>query len=133
MNNDEFKLDDLEIDGLPDKKGKAAKPPKAERVIDPEDDRDHWPVIHIEAEEGKPNFEYLYAMGTKKNGDTFEHYLQVRRGENVSVPPSIVYALNDAVATHMRQVKNQATGLNDKIYYERSSLPWRLIKGGKYC
>jgi hypothetical protein len=105
----------------------------AKKALDPEMDRDNWPVIHIESEEGKPNYEFLAVHGTLQNGKPFDHELQVQRGVDVAVPPSIVFMLRNAIATHMKQVRNPQTGLNDRVFVDRSAIPWRLIKGGKYC
>jgi hypothetical protein len=109
-----------------------AKPKKVTKAANPETDRENWPVIHIESEEGKPNYEFLAVQGTLPNGKAFGHELQVQRGVDVAVPPSIVLMLRDAIATHMRQVRNPQTGLNDRVFSDRSAIPWRLIKGGKY-
>lgn len=146
--NDEFDLDG--IDGLAEKPkakvtpakktAKKAAPSKAEPevveaervVLDPEDDRENWPTIHVDSEEGKPNYEYLAAHGTKKNGSSFGHELQVMRGVDVKVPPSIVYNLQDAVSAHFSPSRDPLTGKNNLIRTNRSSIPWRLIKGGKY-
>jgi hypothetical protein len=100
--------------------------------IDPEDDRANWPIIYVEFEEGKPNFEFMAVQGTKKDGTPFDHYLRVQRGVEVAVPPSIVHMLRDAISTHMKQVRNMQTGLNDRIFTDRSAVPWRLVKAGKY-
>lgn len=129
--NKEFDLD-LNMDDLPEPTKKAPKKAAA-KAIDPEDDRDNWPIIQIDAEEGRPNFEFLGVQGTKQNGEPFDHYLRVQRGVDVPVPPSVVRMLQNAVATHMKQVRNAQTGLNDKIYYNKPSVSWRLVKGGKYC
>lgn len=106
---------------------------KKKATIDPEHDRDNWPVIHIEMEEDKPNYEYLAAHGTLKNGQPFGHELQVMRGVDVAVPPSIVNMLRTSVAAHYRHVPNPQ---NPKkmmlVRSDRSSIPWRLVKGGKY-
>jgi len=107
-------------------------PPKA-KFIDPEDDRENWPTIRIEPEEGKPNYEYLAANGTKKNGESFGHELQVMRDVDVKVPPSIVYALQDTIAAHYSQRIDPSTGKMQLVRQNRSAIPWRLVKGGKYC
>lgn len=101
-------------------------------ALDPERDRKNWPTIHLEAEEGKPNYEYLAAHGTMKNGDPFGHELQVMRGVDVQVPPSIVYVLQDAVGAHYAQSRDPVTGRMRMNKQDRSAVPWRLIKGGKY-
>ena len=111
----------------PQGKKKASAP-----EIDPEDDRANWPVIYVEFEEGKPNFEFMAVQGTKKDGTPFDHYLRVQRGVEVAVPPSIVYMLRDAISTHMKQVRNMQTGLNDRVFTDRSAVPWRLVRAGKY-
>ncbi len=100
--------------------------------IDPEDDKDNWPVIMIDPEDGKPNYEFLSVSGTKKNGKPFNHDLQVMRGVHVPVPPSIVNMLNVAVSSHFTQIRDPQTGERKMVRDERSSVPWRLIKPGKY-
>jgi len=122
--------------GAKEVKAKAAAKPKAKRApakkLDPEMDRDNWPTVHIEMEEGKPNYEYLAAHGTMKDGRPFGHELQVMRGVDVQVPPSIVYALQDSIASHYVQRRDPVSGRQSMIRQDRSSIPWRLIKAGKY-
>ncbi len=113
-------------------KAKAAKAAKA-KFIDPEKDRKNWPTIIVEMERGKPNYEYVSAHGTMKNGQPFGHDLQIMRGKEVQVPPSIVYALQDSISTHYIQVRDPVTGKRSLMGQDRSGVPWRLIKGGKYC
>ncbi len=105
---------------------------KKKPMIDPEDDRKNWPTIMVDMEDDKPNYEFLAAHGTKKDGAPFSHELQVMRGVNVQVPPSIVYVLRDAISTHFIPIRNQTTGKMDLARQDRSALPWRLVKGGKY-
>lgn len=99
--------------------------------IDPEDDRENWPTIYIDSEEGKPNYEYLAVHGTKKNGQPFGHELQVMREVSVQVPPSIVHMLRSAVSTHYSQ-RRGPDGRNQLVRQNRSAIPWRLVDGGKY-
>lgn len=121
-------------DSKPGKKNatqKAAptvKPPAA-KEIDPEEDRDNWPVITIDFEDGKGNFEFLAVSGTLKDGRPFTHQLQVQRGVEVPVPPSIVYMLRNAQETRF----SQADLSQDIRRTKRAGLPWQLVKGGKYC
>lgn len=115
---------------IPQPKAQGKK--KVAPELDPEDDRANWPVIYVEFEEGKPNFAFMGVQGTKKDGTPFDHYLRVQRGVEVAVPPSVVYMLRDAIRTHMKQVRNMQTGLNDRIFTDRSAIPWRLVKAGKY-
>ncbi len=124
--NDEFGLDDLDVQAKP------SAPKKNKKVLDPEMDKKNWPMIHIEMEEGKPNYEYLAAHGTMKDGRPFGHELQVMRGVDVQVPPSIVYMLQDAVSAHYVQRRDPTTGKMLMTRQDRSSIPWRMIKGGKY-
>jgi hypothetical protein len=140
--NDEFDVgvtdDDLakvasaKVEDIPAPK-KAAPKKAAKKALDPEDDRDNWPTIHIEMEENRPNYEYLASHGTKKDGTAFGHELQVMRGVDVKVPPSIVYMLRDAVAAHYVQRRDPVSNKMTMIRQDRSSIPWRLINGGKYC
>lgn len=123
-------LADAGVQDIPQPKVQRKK--KAAPEIDPEDDRANWPIIYVEFEEGKPNFEFMAVQGTKKDGTPFDHYLRVQRGVEVAVPPSIVYMLRDAISTHMKQVRNMQTGLNDRVFTDRSAVPWRLVRAGKY-
>lgn len=110
----------------------AAPPVVPEPFIDPEDDRDNWPTIRIDAEEGKPNYEYVSSHGTKQNGEPFGWDMQIMRGVDVKVPPSIVYCLQDAVSTHIYMRRDPITGRNIQERQDRTATPWRLVRGGKY-
>lgn len=121
----------------PAQKAKEPEPtpepePPRRATLDPEDDRENWPTIHIEMEDGKPNYEFLAMHGTKKNGQPFGHELQVMRGVDVKVPPSIVNMLRMAVAAHYVPTRDPQTGKSKLQRQDRSSVPWRLIHGGKY-
>jgi hypothetical protein len=133
-------LDDI-IDLPPKKEVKkkaAAKKPAApvEAVLlddlDPEYDRANWPTIIIDFEQDKPNYEFVAAHGTCKNGDPFGWDMQIQRGVEVKVPPSIVYALRDARSTHFTQVTDPLTGTTSMRRQDRSAIPWSLVSGGKY-
>jgi len=111
------------------------EPPKAAGVlneIDPEYDRENWPTILIDMEDGKPNYEFLSVHGTLGNGEPFDHDLKVMRGVNVQVPPSVVNMLRTAISAHYTQRKDPVTGTNIMIRSDRSAVPWRLVRGGKY-
>ena len=126
-------LGDIDIQPIPEQKSKKkADAPAKAGAIDPEDDRDNWPVIHIEMEDGKPNFEYVAAHGTKRDGTPFGHELQVMRGVDAKVPPSIIYCLRDAVSDHYVQRRDPMTGQMTMEKQNRSAIPWRMVKGGKY-
>jgi hypothetical protein len=143
--NDDFDLGGTEEFVLPaPKKGKgktvvvnapiaaASEPVEAELIeLDPEEDRANWPTIRIDSEDGKPNYEFVAAHGTLKNGESFGHELQLMRGVDVQVPPSIVYALRDMIATHHVPVRD-ASGRVSLHRQDRSAIPWQLVKGGKY-
>jgi len=147
--NDEFDLDS-ELSGVdiapvevPVKgKGKAkataeAAPEKAVEAapakadLDPEEDRENWPIIHIEMEDEKPNYEYLAAHGTMQNGQPFGHELQVMRGVDVAVPPSIVYALRDAISSHYSS-RRDSSGKTSLVKQDRSAIPWRMVNPGPH-
>ena len=134
--NDEFNFEADVLGEQPAKPKGSGKMLKAEvvqqKAIDPEYDRENWPTIRLEAEDGKPNYEFLSAHGTLKTGEPFGHELQVMRGVDVQVPPSIVYALRDAVAAHYSQRQDPITGRMQMIKSERSSIPWHLVKAGKH-
>lgn len=145
--NDEFDLDSemtgvdtapVEVPAKGKGKGKAkaeqapekaveAAPAKA--ALDPEEDRENWPVIHIEMEDEKPNYEYLAAHGTMQNGQPFGHELQVMRGVDVAVPPSIVYSLRDAISSHYSS-RRDSSGKTSLVKQDRSAVPWRLVSPG---
>ena len=147
--NDEFDLDSemtgvdtapVEVPAKGKGKGKAkaeqapekaveAAPAKA--ALDPEEDRENWPIIHIEMEDEKPNYEYLAAHGTMQNGQPFGHELQVMRGIDVAVPPSIVYSLRDAVSSHYSS-RRDASGKTSLVKQDRSAIPWRLVNPGPH-
>lgn len=99
--------------------------------LDPEDDRANWPTIMINTEEGKPNYETVIVHGTKKNGTPFGHDLQIMRGVPVKVPPSVVYDLQDAVATHVIATKDR-DGKQILVRQDRPGVSWNLIDKGKY-
>jgi hypothetical protein len=141
--NDEFDLDSelSEVDTAPVEvpakgKGKAKVKAEPEAVlvkadIDPEEDRENWPIIHIEMEDEKPNYEYLAAHGTMQNGQPFGHELQVMRGVDVAVPPSIVYALRDAISSHYSS-RRDSSGKTSLVKQDRSAVPWRLVNPGPH-
>ena len=100
--------------------------------IDPEDDRENWPTIRIETEKDKPNYEFVAAHGTKKNGSPFGWDMQIMRGVDVKVPPSIVYALQDAISTHYPTIVDPVTGKKVQLRQNRPATPWTLVSRGKY-
>lgn len=120
--NDEFGLGEAIITEIPSQ-GEA---------LDPERDRENWPVILLEMEDGKPNYEFISVHGTMQNGEPFDHDLQVMRGVEVAVPPAVVYMLRDAVSAHYVPKRDPITGKNRLERQDRSSIPWRLVSGGKY-
>ena len=146
--NDEFALDselsgvgtapvEVSTEGKSKGKAKAEQAPEKavkaapEKVaLDPEEDRENWPIIHIEMEDEKPNYEYLAAHGTMQNGQPFGHELQVMRGVDVAVPPSIVYSLRDAISSHYSSRRDSRTGKTELVKQDRSAVPWRLVNPG---
>lgn len=116
----------------PDGKLAAATKPAEVKFIDPEMDRENWPTIIIEMEEGKPNYEFVTSHGTMKNNKPFGHELQIMRGVEVPVPPSIVESLQRTVATHFVPRRDPVTGRLNMERQDRSAIPWRLVKAGKY-
>jgi len=145
--NDEFDLDSelsgvdtapVEVPAKGKGKGKAKAEQAPEKAVeaapekvalDPEEDRENWPVIHIEMEDEKPNYEYLAAHGTMQNGQPFGHELQVMRGVDVAVPPSIVYSLRDAISSHYSS-RRDSSGKTSLVKQDRSAVPWRLVSPG---
>lgn len=145
--NDEFDLDSemtgvdtapVEVPAKGKGKGKAKAEQAPEKAVeaapekvalDPEEDRENWPIIHIEMEDEKPNYEYLAAHGTMQNGQPFGHELQVMRGVDVAVPPSIVYSLRDAISSHYSS-RRDSSGKTSLVKQDRSAVPWRLVSPG---
>jgi hypothetical protein len=128
--NNEFELSNL----LDETKVVPMEIPEVleEKFIDPEQDRDNWPVIKIARVKGRPNFHYCSASGTLKNGKPFNHELKVMRGVDVPVPPSIVNMLQTSERTEYEQSYDPISG---RGFLEASNvppIPWQLIKGGKY-
>lgn len=112
----------------------ASTPPaKKTKALDPEEDRANWPTIFIDFEDGKPNYEYVGVSGTMKDGRPFTHSLQVQRGVDVVVPPSVVNMLRTTKQTHYHQTADPVTGRQVMHQNDRAPLPWRLIEKGKYC
>lgn len=110
----------------------------AEPYIDPEIDRENWPSIQLAHEDGKPNYAYLGVSGTHldKDGKTwipFTHAFQVRRGDIIQVPPSIVGMLQTTIETRFEQETDPVSGRIEMKRYDRPGIPWQLIKPGKYC
>lgn len=122
-------INDSAVDELSGAFGTQDAPVKSTK-LDPEDDRANWPTIRIDDEEGKPNYEFLGAHGTKEDGSPFGHELQVMRGVDVQVPPSIVYMLRDAVSTHFTDTKDPVTGKIKRLRTDRKAIPWTLVKQG---
>ena len=122
-------LGDIEVLPIPEVKDK--KKAKAD-AIDPEDDRENWPVIRIESVDGKPNYETVVCGGTRKNGKPFLHELQILREHDVPVPPSVVNTLLEAVEAHHVPRRDPTTGKSMLMKQNRSAIPWRMVKGGKY-
>ena len=114
----------------------AAVPPvtgKKGKVLDPEEDRENWPTIFIDFEDGKPNFEFVGVRGTMKDGRPFTHELRIQRGVDVQVPPSVVNFLKISKEARYTQTPDPVTGRMTMNRTDRAPLPWRLIEKGKYC
>jgi hypothetical protein len=131
-------VNDLDVNDL---EQELAEKPKNKRptgnsaktkVLDPEEDKANWPVIFIDFEDGKPNYEYVATSGTMEDGRPFTHSLQIMRGVDVAVPPSIVNNLRTAVERRTSQVPNPTTGRIDKVFTMRSAIPWHIVEKGKY-
>jgi hypothetical protein len=132
--SDEFGLTDEQLNAELTKDNKApAKKVAAAKNIDPEDDRDNWPVIQVDHEDGKSNFEFISVSGTKKDGKPFTHDLRVMRGVDVPVPPSVVGMLRSSMRAHYHQTQDPTTGRNIMHKTERPPIPWRMVEKGKYC
>ena len=126
-------LGDIDIQPIPEAKSKKkAEAPVRATAIDPEDDRENWPTIRIEPVEGKPNYETIVCGGTRKNGKPFLHELQILREHDVKVPPSVVNTLLEAVEAHHVPRRDPVTGKAMLMKQNRSAIPWRMVKGGKY-
>lgn len=114
--------------GIPQNEAPPAAAAKKAKALDPEEDKVNWPTIFIDFEDGKPNYEFLGVSGTMKDGRPFTHTLQVQRGVDVPVPPSVVNMLRDAKA----MVGTQPDLTKPMVRTNRSSLPWHLVEKGKY-
>jgi len=126
-------LGDIDFQPIPEVKGKKkVDAPTKAAAIDPEDDRENWPTIRIESVDGKPNYETIVCGGTKKNGKPYLHELQILREQDVKVPPSAVNTLLEAVEAHHVPRRDPATGKSMLVKQNRSAIPWRMVKGGKY-
>ncbi len=131
--NEEFNLDDLN-ETLNSAAAAPQEVPDApvEKFIDPEDDRENWPIIKIGHVKGMPNFHFLGAAGTKQNGEPFGHELKVMRGVNSPVPPSVLHMLQDTVKTEYEQTFDDKGGFGERTPIDSPPIPYSLIKGGKY-
>ena len=130
----EFEVPDelgLELEEVMADEEPKPKTPK-KKVIDPEDDRENWPVIQIDFEDGHPNYAFCGASGTKQDGSPFTHSLQVQRGVDVKVPPSIVNMLRSAKEARYNQVPDPVSGRVNMVKTERSGIPWHIVEKGKY-
>ena len=126
-------LGDIDIQPIPEAKSKKkAEAPVRAAAIDPEDDRENWPTIRIESVDGKPNYETIVCGGTRKNGKPFLHEMQILREHDVKVPPSVVNTLLEAVEAHHVPRRDPVTGKAMLMKQNRSAIPWRMVKGGKY-
>lgn len=125
-------MSEVELDLFTDEQLQPEQAAQA-RKLDPEEDRENWPTIFIDFEDGRPNYAFLGASGTMKDGRPFNHQLQVQRGVDVKVPPSIVNMLRTSKERHGRQVEDPVTGRMVMNHYDKSSEPWRLIEKGAYC
>lgn len=100
--------------------------------IDPEHDKANWPTIHIDNVKELPNYEYVAAHGTYKDGSPLSREFQIMRGTDVQVPPSIVNVLKIAICTEYESKNDPMTGKNILVPVTRSSIPWRMVKQGNY-
>ena len=95
----------------PEKKGpsrsKKEPTPKAEKRR----------KIIIDEVEGQPNYEIVGVNGT---------IYQIRRGEEMEVPESVVEVLRNAIASKYVTVK-RSDGFEDLQKRNLSSIPWRLV------
>lgn len=148
--NDEFGFDDLQVvepqDAKKEKKVKAEKSAKAEAKVeiavtaaeeepvetDPNKDRANWPVIHIDRVQGLPNYEYIGVHGTYLDGTPMNLELQIMRGVDVAVPPAVVHALRNTIQTAYEQRHDPVANRNILEPIQRSAVPWRVVKHGKY-
>lgn len=138
--NDEFGLDEAQVQepapkaprGTKKAAAVAAEEAVAVEEIDPNKDRANWPTIIIEMEKGAPNYEFLQVMGTYRDGSPLDYRSQVKRGVEVSVPPCVVHMLRNSQAAYYEQVHDPINNRNTLIRSDRSAVPWRLVRAGKY-
>lgn len=72
-------------------------------------------VIFIDQEEGKPNYEFVGV-----NGKGY----QIKRGEEVTVPMSVVGVLNNAIATRsVTDADGRISGTQDYL-----AVPFRIVR-----
>jgi len=129
----EFDLNDADLEAALEPAAKARKPKTVEKVLDPEEDRENWPTIFIDFEDKKPNYEFVGVSGTMKDGRPFTHSMQIQRGVDAKVPPSVVNMLRSTKQTVYHQSPDPMTGRMNMNRSDRAPLPWRLIEKGKYC
>jgi len=144
--NNEFNLDDV----LNDAPVNHEMPEQVAKKIDPEDDRENWPVIRIARVKGLPNFHYCATSGTRPGpmmadgtpkldakgkpilGKPFNHELKVMRGVDVPVPPSIVNMLRTSERTEYEQQYDPTTGRGFLGASEVPPIPWQLVEKGPH-
>lgn len=84
--------------------------------------KETWPVIEIDEVKGSPGFEFV-----SLNGIAF----QIKRGEPVAVPPSILKVLQEAVSARIVQRRDPNTGGMINKLQRFSSVPYRVVKWNK--
>lgn len=143
--NDEFGFEGLEIQEPQEATKKPGRKPKAAAEVeinttaaaddvqtDPNKDRDNWPIIHIDRVAGLPNYEYVAVHGYYQDGSPMNLELQIMRGVDVAVPPAVVHALRNTVQTAYEQRHDPIANRNILEPVQRSAIPWRVVKHGKY-
>lgn len=104
--------DDFEIN-LDD----VAPPPGETTVTEVSERPVRMKRIIIDEADGMPNYEVVGVNGV---------VYQIRRGEEVEVPESVVAVLRNAVATRYVKV-TRSDGVEDLQKRNLSSIPWRLV------
>jgi len=106
----------------PEEEKKEEFVPKVDVKLDVEtpepDPKANYVKIFIDEVEGMPNYEVV-----GHNGKIF----RIKRGEEVAVPPEVIYVLKDTIATRIVQKKDPVTGQMIEERRNYSAIPWRKV------
>lgn len=111
-----------QIQAEKDKAVEAAVEKAADTKLPNQGPKETWPVIEIDEVKGSPGFEFV-----SLNGIAF----QIKRGEPVAVPPSILKVLQEAVSARIVQRRDPETGGMINKLQRFSTVPYRIVKWNK--